>query len=57
MGVDDYFLYAAAAYFGLNAAVFTCAPAIPSTDSFGEQEAKTCERRLRTPEPSSFSTL
>ena len=40
MPAEDYFLYAATAYFGLNAAIFSCAPGIPATDSFGEEEAK-----------------
>ena len=40
MSGDDYFLYAATAYFGLNAAVFSCAPAMPATDSFGPEAAE-----------------
>lgn len=35
------FLYGAAAYAGVHAILFTFKPEIPSTDSFGAEEAKT----------------
>ena len=50
MSGDDYFLYAATAYFGLNAAVFSCAPAMPATDSFGPEAAE-CAPLPPTPSP------
>ena len=35
------FLYSAAGYFAINAALFTFKPEIPMTDSFGTEAAKT----------------